>query len=221
MNTANPVQFILASSSPRRKALLEQAGYVIDSIISPDINEDPLKKELPKDLSLRLAEEKNHAVRSSIDDDNVIIFSADTVVACGRTMLPKPENLDQARMCLEMLSGRSNQVYTSLCVSGKSPEHGTSSKPDLKYISKTVKTVVKFKVLSSSDISAYLASGEWQGKAGGYSVQGYADCFIRMISGSYSNVVGLPLYTTNNILQSFGMKPRFCCYFLFHPLDSR
>lgn len=201
-------RFVLASSSPRRKALLEQAGYSISSIVSPDIDEEPLKKELPNQLSARLSVEKNYAVRRTLLNDSTIILSADTVVACGRTILPKPEDRAQAQQCLKMLSGRSNKVFTSISVSGIPPTSQSQAElPPIKLITKTVSTVVKFKVLNAQEIAYYLDSGEWKGKAGGYSIQGYADCFIRNINGSYSNVVGLPLYTTTNILKYFGAYP--------------
>lgn len=179
---------VLASASPRRLMLLEQIGYKPDKVIPADIDETPKAKELPRSLALRLAEEKAAAVAQS--EKNSMIISADTVVALGRRALPKAETEQQARECLKLLSGRRHKVYTGLCVVD------AQGKPH----SRVVETVVQFKRLSKIDIDNYIASGEWEGKAGGYAIQGLAAAYISYMRGSYSSVVGLPLYEVQSIL---------------------
>jgi len=179
-------RLILASASPRRLALLAQIGITPDDVIAAEIDETPRKKETPRALALRLAREKAEAVT----EENARVLTADTVVAVGRRVLPKAETEAQARECLALLSGRSHRVYTGVALK-TSEGVGT----------RLVETRVTFKRLSPTEIAAYIASGEWQGKAGGYAAQGLAGRYITHIVGSYSNVVGLPLYETANLLE--------------------
>jgi septum formation protein len=183
---------ILASASPRRQSLLKQIGYLPDSILPADIDETPHSRELPRAYALRLAEEKALAIASLHPD--AFVLGADTVVACGRRILPKAETEAQARTCLMQLSGRRHRVYTGLCLA-------QGSRP----ITRLVETIVAFKRLSEVEIERYIASGEWQGKAGGYAIQGSAEALIPFIRGSYSNVVGLPLYETAQLLAGNGV----------------
>ena len=185
--------FILASASPRRLELLKQIGLVPLAVVPADTDETPLKNELPAVYAQRIAHAKAHVVAGK--HQGAIILAADTVVACGRRILPKAENEKQARQCLELLSGRRHRVYTAVCI--KTPTAISQ---------KLVLTQVQFKRLRDTDIAAYIASGEWQGKAGGYAIQGLAAGFIPRINGSYSNVVGLPLAETAQMLEQAGMK---------------
>ena len=182
--------FILASASPRRLQLLQQIGLTPADIIHPEINETPLKAEQPDKYALRCAEAKAAAIAAN--HPNAVVLAADTVVAVGQRILPKAEDEKTARQCLELLSGRRHRVYTAICVAG-----GNSRR------TKLVLTQIKFSRLSAKDIDAYIASGEWQGKAGGYAIQGKAEAFIPWISGSYSNVVGLPLAETAAMLAHY------------------
>jgi septum formation protein len=179
-------RLILASASPRRLALLAQIGITPDDVIAADIDETPLKKETPRALALRLARAKAGAVKAK----DARVLSADTVVAVGRRVLPKAETQAQARACLALLSGRGHRVYTGVVL--KTPS-GVRTR--------LVETRVTFKVLSAVEIEAYIASGEWKGKAGGYAAQGLAGRYITNIVGSYSNIVGLPLFETANLLE--------------------
>jgi septum formation protein len=179
-------RLILASASPRRLALLAQVGITPDEVIAADIDETPLKKEAPRALASRLARAKAEAVAAS----DAHALAADTVVAVGRRVLPKAETEAQARACLELLSGRGHRVYTGVAL--KTPR-GVRER--------LVETRVTFKRLSPGEVDAYLASGEWMGKAGGYAAQGLAGRFITNIVGSYSNIVGLPLYETASLLE--------------------
>lgn len=183
---------VLASASPRRAGLLRQAGIEPDKIIAPDIDEAAARNELPRAYALRMAETKASAV--SIAHPDAFILAADTVVACGRRILPKAATSDEVKRCLELLSGRRHRVYTSVAIvaPGASPRV------------RAVMTNVTFKRLSDEDASRYLASGEGVGKAGGYAIQGLAETFVRKINGSYSNVVGLPLLQTISLLSSAG-----------------
>lgn len=173
--------FILASASPRRKDLLAQINVVPDSIIPADIDETPRKDEQPRSYVMRVAREKAHAIAGQHPD--AIILAADTVVAMGRRILPKAEDEATARDCLAKLSGRRHRVMTAFAM----------HRPNHPLIHKCVTTTVKFNRLSQADIDSYIQSGEWDGKAGGYAIQGIAQSFIPFINGSYSNVVGLPL----------------------------
>lgn len=191
--TGSPApHLILASASPRRVDLLRQIGMIPDQISPADINEDPMPGELPRQHAKRLAREKALAVAEG--QESSFILAADTVVGVGRRILPKAETEAQARSCLTLLSGRAHRVYTGVALVGMS---GSVS-------NRTVETRLKMKRLSASEIEAYISSGEWQGKAGGYGIQGAAEAFISHISGSYSNVVGLPLYETKNLLSGQG-----------------
>lgn len=191
----NDTPLILASASPRRVQLLEQIGLAPDSIVPSDIDETPGHREKPRELAARLAREK--ALNVSQAHAGEFILAADTVVACGRRILPKPFDKPEAKQCLELLSGRRHQVISGVCVIGPG---GTQHR-------RVVTTAVTFKRLGASEVNTYLNSDEWQGKAGGYAVQGLAAAFIRFIGGSYSNVVGLPLYETVNLLAGAGYKP--------------
>jgi septum formation protein len=181
-------RLVLASASPRRLALLAQIGITPDEVIATDIDETPLPKETPRNLALRLARQKAEAVKAK----DAIILAADTVVAVGRRVLPKAETEAEARECLRLLSGRSHRVYTSVAVK--------AANGDVR--ERLVETRVAFKVLSAAEIETYIASKEWLGKAGGYAAQGLAGRYITSIIGSYSSVIGLPLYETANLLES-------------------
>ena len=179
---------ILASASPRRATLLAQIGITPSEIIPAEIDESPLPRELPAVYAARIAAEKAAIVAGSHPDK--IILAADTVVALGRRILPKAEDVATARRCLELLSGRRHTVLTAVCVVQNATVRTA-----------LVRTVVKFSRLSEADITRYIATDEWRGKAGGYAIQGAAAAFIPFISGSYSNVVGLPLVETANLLR--------------------
>ena len=189
---------ILASASPRRLALLNQIGVEPDHLIPADVDETPLKGEIPRKLAARLAHTKGltvqHKARQTGIGDNALVLSGDTVVAVGRRILPKAEMLDDAAHSLRLLSGRSHRVFTSICLLNPA---GNARR-------RVVETRIRFKRLSNSEIDAYLASGEWHGKAGGYAIQGAAEGLIAWISGSHSGVVGLPLFETRALLKSAG-----------------
>ena len=163
-------------------------------ILSPDINETPLSKEKPSDYSKRIAREKIISVRDESDDQ--ILLTADTVVYCGSRIIDKTTKIDKAKQNLSFLSGRRHKIMTSICVMGV----------DKKIKTKSVITIVHFKRISSKDIDHYLRLNEWQDAAGSYKIQGFAEAYIKSINGSYSNVVGLPLYETRNLLQSSGLE---------------
>lgn len=183
---------ILASASPRRVDLLKQVHIIPDKIIAAEIDESPLKGEAPRDLAIRLAAAKAEAVRGK--SPGTFILAADTVVACGRRILPKAENEKDARKCLELLSGRRHHVYGGIAL----------ITPNGKLLQKLSDTVVQFKTLTREETETYIINKEWQGKAGGYAIQGLAAAFIKSIRGSYSNVVGLSLYDTIQILNGAG-----------------
>jgi len=185
-------RFVLASASPRRAALLAQAGIVPDAIIAPELDETPRRVELPRDYARRMATEKATSIAASHAD--AIVLAADTVVACGRRILPKAEVNAQVENCLKLLSGRRHRVFTAMALI--SP----GAVPRIRI----VMTHIAFKRLSADEISHYLASEEGLDKAGGYAIQGLAECFVRQINGSYSNVVGLPLLQTVSLLASAG-----------------
>ncbi len=182
---------VLASASPRRLELLAQIGIVPDVVAPADLDETPGVDEAPRVYAERMAAEKALAVATA--QEGAFVLAADTVVACGRRILPKAESVDEARTCLQLLSGRAHRVYTgiSLIAGGRQ-------------ITKSVMTRVQVARLSDPDLAAYLNSGEWQGKAGGYAIQGLAATYIRGLNGSYSNVVGLPLHETANLLKGSG-----------------
>ena len=196
-------KLVLASGSPRRLALINQAGIEPDALRPADIDEMPKKGELPRALANRLARAKAEAALNAVRVDEELqgsfVLAADTVVAVGRRILPKAELLDEAAQCLRLLSGRNHRVYTGICL----------ATPNETFRQRLVETRVRFKRLSEEDIEAYLASGEWRGKAGGYAAQGIAGSFIVKIVGSYSNVVGLPLYETMSLLDGEGYPIRF------------
>jgi septum formation protein len=185
-------KLILASQSPRRSALLARIGIIPDLISPADINEDIIQGELPRDYVSRLACEK--ATKISGDFPNYIVLAADTAVAIGRRILPKAETIADAKYCLQLISGRSHRVFTCVAV--------VKSNGDI--LKRVVETRLKMKRLSESELKDYIHSQEWQGKAGGYSIQGSAESFVIKIVGSYSNVVGLPLYETRNMLRGSG-----------------
>jgi septum formation protein len=196
-------KLVLASGSPRRVTLINQAGIEPDALRPADVDEMPKRGELPRACANRLARAKAEAALSLIRLDDELrgsyILSADTVVAVGRRILPKAELLDEAAQCLRLLSGRNHRVHTAVCL----------VTPAESFRQRLVETRVRFKRLSDEDIESYLASGEWRGKAGGYAAQGIAGSFIVKIVGSYSNVVGLPLYETTTLLLGEGYPIRF------------
>ena len=188
---SSPV-LILASASPRRKDLLAQIGITPDKIQPADLDETEKPSEAPRVYALRLAIEKAQAVHAL--EPGAIILAADTAVAVGRRILPKTETEDEARSCLNLMSGRSHQVLTGIAVIAA----------DGRMMSRLVTTRVKMKRLTPQEISGYIASGEWKGKAGGYGIQGKAGALISDLSGSYTGVVGLPVFETRNLLQAAG-----------------
>jgi septum formation protein len=194
----SPVKLVLASASPRRLQLLERVGLVPDLLNPADVDETPLKRETPRKLSVRLARAKaERALEMPLvrgQGQNAFIIAADTVVGLGRRILPKAETIDEAKDCLSLLSGRSHWVYSTVCVVA----------PGNKFSTRCVETKVRFKRLSREDLDSYIASEEWRGKAGGYAIQGRAEAFVRMLTGSYSAVVGLPLYETVHLLEGAG-----------------
>ena len=194
---------ILASSSPRRLALLNQVGIEPEHLVPANVDETPDKGELPRRLAQRLADLKamtaQNKARQSGLSDNGLILAADTVVAVGRRVLPKAETMEEAAMCLRLLSGRSHRVYTGLSLINASG----------RLRRRMVETRIRFKRLTSKETEAYLASAEWRGKAGGYAIQGIAGAFAVKLSGSYSAVVGLPLYETVMLLGSEGYPVHF------------
>ncbi len=189
---------VLASSSPRRLALLRQAGIEPDRVLAPEADEAPLRRELPAPHALRLAVAKAEAVAARLAGEAAFVLAADTVVACGRRILPKAEGRAQAERCLDLLSGRRHRVHGGVCVLA----------PGGRRSARVVTTVVRFKRLEEAERAAYLDSGEWEGKAGGYAIQGRAAAFVPAINGSYTNVVGLPLAEVLAMLRGLGWGPR-------------
>ena len=189
---------ILASASPRRLDLLRQIGVEPDKCLPADVDETPLRGERPIALAKRLAREKARRCLEMLAPDVTVgpclILAADTVVACGARILPKAESEAEARRCLELLSGRGHRVYTAICLMN---EAGKRSE-------RLVETRLKIKRLSVQEIDFYIQSGEWHGKAGGYAIQGLAAAFVISLVGSYSSVVGLPLYETAQLLGGHG-----------------
>ncbi len=181
------MSFILASASPRRLELVQQLGLKPESVFHPEIDETPVKGELPEHYALRMAQEK--ARKAAEKFPHKTILAADTVVACGRRILPKAEDEKTVRTCLTMLSGRRHRVYTGVSVMKEGRVRGEA-----------VLSIVQFKRLTEAEITAYIASNEWQEKAGGYAIQGRAAAFIPWMSGSVSNIIGLPLYETAKLL---------------------
>ncbi|THF54542.1 Maf-like protein [Ollibium composti] len=191
---------VLASGSPRRIELLQQAGIEPDRILPADIDETPQRSEHPRSLAKRLAKEKAEKAAASLRAEPghtpAYVLAADTVVAVGRRILPKAETIDDATACLQLLSGRSHRVYSGVCL----------ITPDGKQRQRLVETRLRFKRLPRAEIERYIASGEWRGKAGGYAVQGLAGAFVVKLVGSYTNVVGLPLYETTALLAGEGYR---------------
>ena len=182
---------VLASASPRRLDLLARIGVVPDAVSPADIDETPRKGEAPRRLAARLAAAKAAAAAAP---PGALVLAADTVVGLGRRILPKAATEGEARRCLEMLSGRRHQVATGVAL----------RLPDGRLRQRLVLTAVAFQRLTPAQIEDYVASGEWRGKAGGYAIQGRAECFVRFLSGSHSNVVGLPLFETAQLLRGAG-----------------
>jgi septum formation protein len=188
---------VLASASPRREALLKQAGITQFRMVSPEIDETAIKRELPRTYGLRMAVAKAGSVLSTVsegEEGGPLVLAADTVVALGRRILPKAEDDEEVERCLRLLSGRRHLVMTALALARRGAKLRT----------RIVTTRVAFKVLTLQEIARYVQTGEGHGKAGGYAIQGRADTFVRRITGSYSNVVGLPLYETVGLLTGAG-----------------
>ncbi|MDR3498222.1 MAG: Maf family nucleotide pyrophosphatase [Parvibaculum sp.] len=192
MTSSAQPRLILASASPRRLALLAQIGVVPDEVRAADLDETPAKGELPRAHALRLAREKAAAIAAT--EPAALVLAADTVVACGRRILPKAETDADIRACLTLLSGRAHRVYTAVAL--MAPGGATHERVS--------ETRVVFKRLSNAEIDAYIAGGEGLGKAGGYAIQGHAAAFIRLLTGSYSGVVGLPLFEVASLLGGLG-----------------
>jgi septum formation protein len=195
-------KLVLASASPRRLALLEQAGVTPDSLYPAEIDETPKPREAPRSLAARLAREKAKAVREVLlgnpDLAGASILAADTVVALGRRVLPKATSMEIAAECMKLLSGRTHRVYTAVTlINGRGATR-----------QRLVDTRVRFRRLSAQDIEMYVASGEWRGKAGGYAIQGIAGSFVVRIVGSYTNVVGLPLTEAIGLIAGEGHDVR-------------
>lgn len=183
---------VLASTSPRRLELLARIGVIPARIAAPEIDETPLKGELPRAYVARLAEGKARAVEHTADE---VVLAGDTTVAVGRRILEKPADEADLRRMLALLSGRRHHVWSGVCVVG------SDGKPRVRVVG----TIVAFKALSTAEIDWYVASGEGMGKAGGYAIQGRAESFVRFLSGSHSNVVGLPLFETRSLLSAAGV----------------
>ena len=194
---------VLGSASPRRLQLLAQVGIEPDALRPTDVDETPLKGELPRRYALRVAYEKAEAARDLIANDEILadafVLAADTVVAHNRRILIKPRSVDEALATLRLLSGRAHKVFTAVQL----------IRPDDKVRSKVVVTRVRFKRLSANDIDSYIASREWRDKAGGYAIQGIGAAFVRKIVGSYTNVVGLPLHEVVQMLNAEGFPIHF------------
>ncbi len=187
-------RLVLASASPRRLDLLRQVALEPDVVDPAALDETPLKDELPADHAIRLAAAKARAVAAR--HPGAFVLGVDTVVACGRRILPKAEDAVTARRCLALLSGRRHRVHGGLAL----------MTPEGKLTTRHVQTIVAFKRLTEAEIADYVAGSEWHGKAGGYAIQGIAALFVRQIGGSYSNVVGLPLFETASLLAGQGFR---------------
>jgi len=196
MSPAPTTRLVLASGSPRRLELLRQIGIEPDLVDPADVDETPLKNETPRILAGRLALAKAHATASRHSD--AVVLGADTVVGCGRRILPKATTEAETRACLKLLSGRRHRVHTGVAILSGNKE-----------FQRIVSTIVTFKKMTASEIDNYIQSGEWHGKAGGYAIQGKAAMYVRALSGSYSGVVGLPLFETAQLLNGvgFGISP--------------
>jgi septum formation protein len=196
-------KLVLASASPRRIELLQQAGIEPERLFPADIDETPQRAEHPRSLAKRLSRNKAEKARAALKGDadaaGAYFLAADTVVAVGRRILPKAEMIEEASNCLRLLSGRSHRVYSGICL----------ITPSGKMRQRLVETRVRFKRLTRDEMESYLASGEWRGKAGGYGVQGLAGTFVVKLVGSYTAVVGLPLYETVALLTGEGYQVHF------------
>ena len=193
--TTSISQLVLASASPRRLALLGQIGITPDQVLATDIDETPHRGELPADYARRMAREKAAAAASQDLPAGTAILAGDTVVARGRMILPKAETEDEARQCLALLSGRRHRVLGGIALRC----------PDGRVVSRLVTSRVTMKRLTRSEVDSYIATGDWQGKAGGYAIQGPAAALIRHIEGSYSNIVGFSLYDIAAMLRGNGI----------------
>jgi septum formation protein len=192
-------RLVLASASPRRLDLLRQIGLAPDAVAPSDIDETVARAELPRDHARRLARGKAEAARATLTDDGASwILAADTVVSVGRRILPKAESEAEARLCLDLLSGRAHRVQTAICL----------SLPDGRLRERIVESRVGFKRLAAPEVDSYLGSGEWRGKAGAYAIQGRAAAFVTGLVGSYSAVVGLPLFEVSTLLEGEGFPVR-------------
>lgn len=195
-------KLVLASASPRRIQLLQQAGIEPDRILPADIDETPQRAEHPRSLAKRLSKQKAEKALADLKAEPAaepaFVLAADTVVAVGRRILPKAETIDDAVYCLQLLSGRSHRVYSGICL----------ATPSGKIRQRLVETRVRFRRLPREDIERYVASGEWRGKAGAYAIQGLAGAFVVKLIGSYTSVVGLPLYETAALLAGEGFDTR-------------
>jgi septum formation protein len=185
-------RLVLASASPRRLDLLARIGVIPDAVVPAELDEAPQRAELPTVYAQRLAREKALTVGET--EAGSIVLAADTVVAAGRRILPKPEDEEAARTTLKLLSGRRHRVHTAVTIvdAAGTARHRLST------------TIVAFKRFSDAELGEYLASGEWRGKAGAYAIQGRAEAFVRFLSGSHSGVVGLPLFETRALLSAAG-----------------
>lgn len=196
-------RLVLASASPRRMSLLSQVGITPDALRPTSIDESAKRGEMPRVLVTRLARSKAEAARDQIANErelaDAFVLAADTVVAVGKKILMKPAHVEEALASLQLLSGRTHTVLTSVCL----------ITPDDKVRMKIVDTRVRFRHLTRSEIESYIASREWRGKAGGYAIQGLAGCFVQRIVGSYTNVVGLPMTEVVGMLNSEGYPVQF------------
>jgi nucleoside triphosphate pyrophosphatase len=193
--SANSTRLVLASASPRRRELLAQIGIVPDAVAPAGLDETPLPHELPHEHARRLAEGKARKAVAAFPD--AFVLGADTVVACGRRIVPSPADADEARRGLELLSGRRHRVFGAIALIA----------PGGRLASRQVETAVLMKRLTPDEIADYVAFGEWRGRAGGYAIQGLGARFVKGVIGSYSNVVGLPLYETVWLLVGQGYGP--------------
>ena len=193
MNVKTNPKLILASASPRRVKLLAQIGIFPQEVRPANIDETPLFHELPRLHARRLAVSKARTI--ALEEPGCWVLGADTVVAIGRRILPKAMDEGTARQCLQLISGRAHRVYGGVALVA----------PDRRLIERSVVTRVRFKRLDETEIRRYLESGEWNGKAGGYAIQGRAAAFVLALNGSYSNVVGLPLFEVASLLSSIGV----------------
>lgn len=191
--TDGAIDLVLASASPRRLELLGRLGLAPSRIVATDIDESPLKGERPRQHAVRLAAEKARAAAAMAP--GAVILAGDTVVGAGARILPKAEDEATARQCLTLLSGRRHRVYSAVAL----------LTPDGSLREALSETIVRFKRLSAEEIDHYIASGEWQGKAGGYAIQGSAEGFCNWLSGSHSGVIGLPLFETRRLLRAAGL----------------